>query len=117
MRGQNGEKLLFSADHVMSWSSSIVSPPNGDMRPISPACAYFSSATTTSICRARAAAAQPHDLVRGLLTHRLMREAAIADALGDTPIDSRSLVDRFTQGSMPACTPPPSAMSSRTFSS
>ncbi len=25
-------KLLFSGDHVMSWSSSIVSPPGGDMR-------------------------------------------------------------------------------------
>ncbi len=24
-------KVLFSADHVMSWSSSVVSPPDGDM--------------------------------------------------------------------------------------
>ena len=23
--------LLFSADHVMSWSTSVVSPPDGDM--------------------------------------------------------------------------------------
>ncbi|EKN00890.1 MBL fold metallo-hydrolase [Acidocella sp. MX-AZ02] len=30
-RGQGGEKILFSGDHVMSWSSSIVSPPDGDM--------------------------------------------------------------------------------------
>ena len=28
----NGDKVLFSADHVMSWSTSIVSPPGGDMR-------------------------------------------------------------------------------------
>ena len=27
----NGDKVLFSADHVMSWSTSIVSPPGGDM--------------------------------------------------------------------------------------
>ena len=25
-------KILFSGDHVMSWSSSIVNPPDGDMR-------------------------------------------------------------------------------------
>jgi glyoxylase-like metal-dependent hydrolase (beta-lactamase superfamily II) len=29
--GAAGEKILFSGDHVMSWSSSIVSPPEGDM--------------------------------------------------------------------------------------
>ncbi len=29
--GTAGEKILFSGDHVMSWSSSIVSPPDGDM--------------------------------------------------------------------------------------
>jgi glyoxylase-like metal-dependent hydrolase (beta-lactamase superfamily II) len=28
---QDGQKILFSGDHVMSWSSSIVSPPDGDM--------------------------------------------------------------------------------------
>jgi glyoxylase-like metal-dependent hydrolase (beta-lactamase superfamily II) len=27
----DGTKILFSGDHVMSWSSSIVSPPDGDM--------------------------------------------------------------------------------------
>lgn len=27
----DGTKILFSGDHVMSWSSSIVSPPEGDM--------------------------------------------------------------------------------------
>jgi glyoxylase-like metal-dependent hydrolase (beta-lactamase superfamily II) len=31
MTAQDGTKVLFSADHVMSWSSSIVSPPFGDM--------------------------------------------------------------------------------------
>lgn len=27
----DGRRILFSGDHVMSWSSSIVSPPDGDM--------------------------------------------------------------------------------------
>ena len=25
------EKALFTGDHVMSWSTSVVSPPDGDM--------------------------------------------------------------------------------------
>ena len=33
----DGTAVLFSADHVMSWNSSIVSPPDGDMS------AYFGS--------------------------------------------------------------------------
>ena len=31
LTGGAGEKILFSGDHVMSWSSAIVSPPDGDM--------------------------------------------------------------------------------------
>ncbi len=27
-----GERTLFSGDHVMAWSTSIISPPDGDMR-------------------------------------------------------------------------------------
>src|SRR4051794_26420368 len=29
--GKDGTAVLFSADHVMSWSTSVVSPPVGDM--------------------------------------------------------------------------------------
>src|SRR6202162_5175644 len=28
---RDGTAVLFSADHVMSWSTSVVSPPGGDM--------------------------------------------------------------------------------------
>ena len=28
---KDGTAVLFSADHVMSWSTSVVSPPGGDM--------------------------------------------------------------------------------------
>jgi glyoxylase-like metal-dependent hydrolase (beta-lactamase superfamily II) len=30
--GLDGTGILFSADHVMSWSTSVVSPPDGNMR-------------------------------------------------------------------------------------
>jgi glyoxylase-like metal-dependent hydrolase (beta-lactamase superfamily II) len=77
-----GIKLLFSADHVMSWSSSIVNPPDGVMAD------YF-----TSLLRLLArddaiylpghgpALSEPRALVAEMLAHRRAREAAIAAAL------------------------------------
>ncbi len=74
--------VLFSADHVMSWSSSIVNPPDGDMQ------AYYAS---LNLLLAREDVAylpghgpalwQPRALVAEMLAHRHRREAAILDAL------------------------------------
>ena len=82
----DGGKVLFSADHVMSWSSTVVSPPGGDMR------AYFNS---LEILLRRAddlylpghgpALPEPRRLVVELLHHRQARERAIQDALADGP--------------------------------
>jgi glyoxylase-like metal-dependent hydrolase (beta-lactamase superfamily II) len=75
-------KILFSGDHVMSWSSSIVSPPDGDM------VAYYKS---LELLLGRdellylgghgPILPEPRKLVRELLSHRQMREASILDAI------------------------------------
>jgi glyoxylase-like metal-dependent hydrolase (beta-lactamase superfamily II) len=80
----DGRAALFSADHVMSWSSSIVSPPDGDMA------AYFDS---LNLLLARddevylpghgPPLPEPQTLVRDLLAHRQMRERAILTALAE----------------------------------
>jgi glyoxylase-like metal-dependent hydrolase (beta-lactamase superfamily II) len=90
-----GAAILFSADHVMSWSSTVVSPPSGDMR------AYF-----RSLDRLLAQEEEiylpghgppldrPRKLVRELLEHRQARERAIARALdGGAPADTYTLMD------------------------
>jgi glyoxylase-like metal-dependent hydrolase (beta-lactamase superfamily II) len=74
----DGTKILFSGDHVMSWSSSIVSPPDGDML------AYYRS---LELLLARDEVvylgghgpllADPRVLVRELLEHRQFRERTI----------------------------------------
>lgn len=72
------ENALFSGDHVMAWSTSVISPPDGNMSD------YFSSLTTvlgrddeiywpTHGPPKR----NPRDFVRGFVTHRKMREEAI----------------------------------------
>jgi glyoxylase-like metal-dependent hydrolase (beta-lactamase superfamily II) len=71
-------KLLFSGDHVMSWSSSIVSPPDGDMR------AYYHSLERLLdrdddmyLSGHGPVLPEPRALVRELLGHRQRREATI----------------------------------------
>ena len=90
----NGDKVLFSADHVMSWSTSIVSPPGGDMRD------YFNS---LDILLKRdddvflpghgPALRDPRALVQEMLTHRMMREQAIAKKLSEGPASTYALMD------------------------
>jgi glyoxylase-like metal-dependent hydrolase (beta-lactamase superfamily II) len=90
----DGERVLFSADHVMSWSTSVVSPPGGDMK------AYFAS---MDLLLAREddvylpghgpLLRNPRKLVREMLTHRKMRENAIARKLQDGPASTYALMD------------------------
>ncbi len=78
----DGRKVLFSGDHVMSWSSSVVSPPSGDML------AYYRSLEKV-IARDDAfylpghgpALPKPQSLAAQLLAHRQKREDSILAAL------------------------------------
>jgi glyoxylase-like metal-dependent hydrolase (beta-lactamase superfamily II) len=77
-----GEGALFTGDHVMGWSTTVVAPPDGDMAD------YMASLERL---RARAdrvyypahgpAVADPQDHVGRLIAHRRMREAQIRDCL------------------------------------
>ena len=90
----NGDKVLFSADHVMSWSTSIVSPPGGDMRD------YFASLKLlldryddVYLPGHGPPLRGPRDLVRNMLTHRMIREQAIARKLTDGTFDTYTIMD------------------------
>ena len=87
---------LYSADHVMSWSSSVVSPPGGDM-------AAYMGALERLLAREDRLylpghgppLARPQAFVRELLAHRRAREAAILDALAAGARTARDLVGRI----------------------
>jgi glyoxylase-like metal-dependent hydrolase (beta-lactamase superfamily II) len=73
---------LFSGDHVMGWSSTIVNPPKGNMRD------YCSSLRLLQARKDKRylpghgpAIEQPMAYVRALLFHRELREGAILGAL------------------------------------
>ncbi len=76
------ERALFSGDHVMAWSTSVVAPPDGSMG------AYMASLEKVR-CRDETIywpghggpVLEPQRYVRALAVHRRHREAAILAAL------------------------------------
>ena len=77
-----GGGVLFSADHVMSWSTTIVSPPDGDMA------AYMASLAKLAARDDRLylpghgpPLPDPAPFVAALAAHRVEREAKVLDAL------------------------------------
>jgi glyoxylase-like metal-dependent hydrolase (beta-lactamase superfamily II) len=85
-------QILFSGDHVMAWSSSIVDPPQGSMR------AYYNSLElllprpdVLYLPAHGPLEPNPSALVQQLLAHRKMREAAILEALRNGPATVRDI--------------------------
>jgi glyoxylase-like metal-dependent hydrolase (beta-lactamase superfamily II) len=93
MKATDGTRVLFSADHVMSWSSSIVSPPLGNM------VAYFNSLKLlldrnddVFLPGHGPILPNPRDLVRDLLHHRETREQALLVELAKGPANTHALM-------------------------
>ncbi len=97
--GLTEEEALFSGDHVMAWSTSVVAPPDGSM-----------SAYMTSLEKVRARneriywpghggpVVEPQRYVRALAHHRRQREASILTALADGLATIPELVARVYVG-------------------
>lgn len=72
------EKALFTGDHVMSWSTSVVSPPDGDMAAYMRSLALLMDRDDVIYYAAHGAPIEtPHRLVRGMMGHRKQREGQI----------------------------------------
>lgn len=76
------ENVLFTGDHVMGWSTSVISPPDGDMA------SYMSSLQLLLDSPDEAywpthgpMISKPHEHVRAFVSHRLEREQQIVDQL------------------------------------
>ncbi len=97
------ENTLFSGDHVMAWSTTIVAPPDGAMG------AYMAS--LEKLCARRETlywpghggpVQDPQRYLRAVIGHRRMRESSILAALGDGPTQIPALVERLYEGLNPA---------------
>ncbi|WP_299868863.1 MBL fold metallo-hydrolase [uncultured Roseobacter sp.] len=94
--------ICFTADHVMGWASSLVSPPDGDLTDFMASCRRLQK---TEWRRFYPGHGDPVDDPRArldwLIAHRMTRERAILEALEAGPADARSLA-RIIYGDTPA---------------
>jgi len=99
------EAALFSGDHVMAWSTSVVAPPDGSMA------AYMASLAKLRERKERiywpghgGPVAEPQRYVGALIHHRRQREAAILAALEQGAETIPQLVARVYVGLSPQLT-------------
>ncbi len=86
--------VLFSADHVMGWSSSVVSPPGGNMAAYCDSLRRLLARNDTLYLPGHGPAlTDPKPYVEALLHHRLAREEAIAERLRTETYTTKALVD------------------------
>lgn len=72
------EEALFTGDHVMGWSTSVVSPPDGDMSDYLTSLELLVNRTDRIYYPAHGEPiTQPQRFARGMLGHRRMREGQI----------------------------------------
>ncbi len=101
-----GEGIVFTGDTVMAWSSTLVSPPEGDM-----------AAFMATLARLRARddrrylpghgdpAEDPAALLDAQIAHREARAAQVLDALAAGPASAAELTPRIYADTAPALHP------------
>jgi len=101
-----GANALFTGDHVMGWSTTVVSPPDGDMA------AYLQSLDLLLKRDDRVyfpahgpAVEKPRRHVRALIAHRRMREQQILRKLGEGEGHIPAMVETMYQGTDPRLFP------------
>ena len=73
---------LFTGDHVMGWSTSVIAPPDGDMAAYMDSLQKLYDRTDRIYYPAHGPAVQkPRQLVRGMIGHRRQRERQILNLL------------------------------------
>lgn len=91
-----GEKILFSGDHVMGWSTTVVSPPDGSMRDYLASLARLRAregAETLYLPGHGPPIREPMPFLDALLAHRQKREARIVAALRERgPMEVRAML-------------------------
>ncbi len=93
----------FSADHVMGWASSLVSPPDGDLTDFMASCTRLRALEWRVFYPGHGApVADPAARLDWLIAHRRTRETAILEALRDSPRDARMLAQHIYTDTPPA---------------
>ncbi|NHB77161.1 MBL fold metallo-hydrolase [Rhodobacter calidifons] len=99
-------ETLFSGDHVMGWSSSIVSPPDGDMTDYMASLRRLAGRRWSRLLPGHGAPVpDPERRLAELIAHRQGREAQILAALARAPARLPDLTARIYAGTPPHLLP------------
>lgn len=90
------ERLLFTGDHIIQGSTVVIDPPDGDMAAYIASLEALLKETLDYLAPGHGTLIpQPHSAIRGLIQHRLRREAKVLAALPRRqPADLPSLIRR-----------------------
>ena len=93
------EDALFTGDHVMGWSTTVVSPPDGDMAEYMRSLDKLQARQDTVYYPAHGEpVTKPQQFVRGLAGHRKQRERQILKLLGEGVGEIAEMVPRMYAG-------------------
>ena len=94
-----GTGVLFTGDHVMGWSTTVVSPPDGDMADYMASLERLHDREDRIYYPAHGpAVAKPRQLVRGMIGHRRQRERQVLRLLEEQPRAVADLVPVMYKG-------------------
>lgn len=82
----NDESVLFTGDHIMSGSTVVISPPDGNMAHYLASLEKLKPYTIEKLAPAHGSLLpHPMDVIEGTIQHRLMRENKVLERLATLP--------------------------------
>jgi len=96
---------LFTGDHIMGWSTSVIAPPDGDMGDYMASLEKLRARTDRVYYPAHGDPVEtPQRLVRGMMGHRKQREGQILRLLGQEIDEIPAMVEKMYVGLDPRLT-------------
>ncbi len=93
------EKALFTGDHIMGWSTTVVSPPDGDMADYMRSLQLLIDRDDKVYYPAHGQQVDtPQRLARGMMGHRRQRENQILRLIGEGVTAIQAMVERMYVG-------------------
>lgn len=90
------ENSIFVGDHVMAWATTVISPPDGDMTDYLASLKKLASFDAQHLIPTHGPwVDEPAPFIRGIITHRKMREGQISGLLEAGPTTISKLVERM----------------------
>ncbi|MDO6591616.1 MBL fold metallo-hydrolase [Loktanella sp. D2R18] len=97
---------IFTGDHIMGWSTSLISPPDGDLTAFMQSCRKLQDIPAVRYFPGHGAAvSQPEERLAWLMTHRQDREAQILSALRQGAAKIPSLTESIYRDLSPGLLP------------